>query len=100
MLQSSAFHAYDTEKVIAHARSYAREFEKAGVSKDRICIKIPYTGPALNASLVLLKEGIRTLGTSIFSVVQAVAASQAQTLSISPYYNRRFNVQSALLGNL
>ncbi|KAJ4264542.1 hypothetical protein NW762_005744 [Fusarium torreyae] len=87
LLQSSAFHAYDTEKVVAHARSYAREFEKTGISKDRICIKIPATGPALNASSILLKEGIRTLGTSLFSVVQAIAASQAETLSISPYFN-------------
>lgn len=88
LLQSSAFHAYDTDKVVAHARSYAREFEKAGISKDRICIKIPATGPALNASPILLKEGIRTLGTSLFSVAQAIAASQAQCLSISPYINR------------
>ncbi|KAM0559921.1 hypothetical protein ACHAPJ_003871 [Fusarium lateritium] len=87
LLQSSAFHAYDTEKVVAHARSYAREFEKVGISKDRICIKIPATGPALNASPILLKEGIRTLGISLFSVVQAIAASQAETLSISPYLN-------------
>ncbi|KAF9774143.1 hypothetical protein IL306_007893 [Fusarium sp. DS 682] len=87
LLQTSAFHAYDTEKVVAQARSYAREFEKVGISKDRICIKIPCTGPALNASPILLKEGIRTLGTSLFSVVQAIAASQAGTLSISPYYN-------------
>ncbi|KAF4345057.1 transaldolase B [Fusarium beomiforme] len=87
LLQTSAFHAYDTEKVVAQARSYAREFEKVGISKDRICIKIPCTGPALNASPILLKEGVRTLGTSLFSVVQAIAASQAGTLSISPYYN-------------
>jgi transaldolase len=87
LLQVSAFHAYDTEKVVAQARSYSREFEKVGISKDRICIKIPSTGPALNASPILLKEGIRTLGTSLFSVVQAIAASQAETLSISPYYN-------------
>ncbi|KAH7470426.1 hypothetical protein FOMA001_g14371 [Fusarium oxysporum f. sp. matthiolae] len=87
LLQTSAFYAYDTEKVISQARSYAREFEKLGISKDRICIKIPCTGPALNASPVLLREGIRTLGTSLFSVTQAIAASQAETLSISPYYN-------------
>ncbi|EXM19281.1 hypothetical protein RAB80_009527 [Fusarium oxysporum f. sp. vasinfectum] len=87
LLQTSAFHAYDTEKVIAQARSYAREFEKLGISKDRICIKIPCTGPALNASPVLFREGIRTLGTSLFSVAQAIAACQAETLSISPYYN-------------
>ncbi|TPX17520.1 uncharacterized protein E0L32_003163 [Thyridium curvatum] len=87
LLQCSAFHAYDTDKVVAHARSYAREFERLGVPKDRICIKIPATGPALNASPVLLEEGIRTLGTSLFSVPQAIAASQARCLSISPYFN-------------
>ncbi|TQV91728.1 transaldolase [Cordyceps javanica] len=86
-LQTSPFDAYDEAKTIAHARSYAREFEKAGISKDQFCIKIPSTGPALNAGRVLLGEGIRTLGTSLFSVAQAIAASQAGCLSISPYYN-------------
>ncbi|RGP76682.1 hypothetical protein FLONG3_5122 [Fusarium longipes] len=87
LLQVSANHAYNTDKVVSQARSYVHEFEKLGISKDRICIKIPCTGPALNASPILLKDGIRTLGTSLFSVVQAIAASQAGTLSISPYYN-------------
>ncbi|KAG5758374.1 hypothetical protein H9Q72_013494 [Fusarium xylarioides] len=87
LLQTSASYAYDTRKVIAQARSYAREFKKLSISKDRICIKIPCTGPALNASPILLKEGIYTLGTSLFSVAQAIAASQADVLSISPYYN-------------
>ncbi|KAF5624351.1 transaldolase B [Fusarium sp. NRRL 52700] len=87
LLQTSAFHAYDTRKVVSQAISYTREFEKLGISKDRFCIKIPCTGPALNASPILLREGIRTLGTSLFSVTQAIAASQAETLSISPYYN-------------
>ncbi|KAL2810621.1 hypothetical protein BJX63DRAFT_434138 [Aspergillus granulosus] len=87
LLQTSAYHAYDTQKVVDHARSYARELEKAGVPRDRLCVKIPCTGPALNASPVLRKEGIRTLGTSVFSLAQAIAASQAGCLSISPYYN-------------
>lgn len=82
LLQTSAFNAYDTERVVAQARSYVREFEKLGISKHRICVKIP-----CNASPILLSEGIRTLGTSLFSVAQAVAASQAEALSISPYYN-------------
>ncbi|KAJ5811685.1 hypothetical protein N7474_007986 [Penicillium riverlandense] len=87
LLQSSAFAAYDTNKVVAQSRAYAREFEKVGISKDRFCIKIPCTGPALNASPILLKEGIRTLGTTLYSLPQAIAASQAQCLSISPYIN-------------
>ncbi|OAA71238.1 transaldolase [Cordyceps fumosorosea ARSEF 2679] len=87
LLQTSPADAYDEAKTLAHARAYAREFEKEGIAKDQFCIKIPATGPALNAGRELLKEGIRTLGTSLFSVPQAVAASQAGCLSISPYYN-------------
>ncbi|KAJ7148962.1 hypothetical protein C8R43DRAFT_1128728 [Mycena crocata] len=87
LLQTSPFHAYDTQKVIDHARRYAVELEKVGISKDRFCIKIPATGPAMNAGPILLKEGIRTLGTSLFSLEQAIASSQAGCLYISPYYN-------------
>ncbi len=87
LLQTSPFHAYDTDKVVAHARSFAQEFEKVGISKDRFCIKIPCTGPAMNAGPILLKDGIRTLGTSLFGLPQAIASSQAGCLYISPYYN-------------
>ncbi|OBT68862.1 hypothetical protein VE03_02063 [Pseudogymnoascus sp. 23342-1-I1] len=87
LLQTSPFHAYDTDKVVEHARAYAREFESVGISKDRFCIKIPCTGPAMNAGPILLKDGIRTLGTSLFGLPQAIASSQAGCLYISPYYN-------------
>ncbi|KAF7315780.1 hypothetical protein MIND_00094000 [Mycena indigotica] len=90
LLQTSAFHAYDTQKVIDHAQRYAVELEKVGISKERFCIKIPVTGPAINAAPILANEGIRTLGTSLFSVAQAIAASQAGCLYISPYYNGMF----------
>jgi transaldolase len=39
------------------------------------------------AAKQLGEEGIRTLGTSLFSLHQAIAASQAGCLSISPYFN-------------
>ncbi|KAJ6032141.1 hypothetical protein N7540_002873 [Penicillium herquei] len=87
LLQTLPSYAYNTEKTVEHARAYAREFESVGISKDRFCIKIPATGPALSACPILLQEGIRTLGTAVFSVHQAIAASQAGCLYISPYYN-------------
>lgn len=87
LLQTSPSDAYDTAKIVDHARRYAAEFERAGISKDRFCIKIPATGPGMNAGPILLKEGIRTLGTSLFSVPQAIASSQAGCLYISPYFN-------------
>ncbi|KAL4910537.1 hypothetical protein BDW74DRAFT_184429 [Aspergillus multicolor] len=86
-LQISPEYAYDTDKIVTQARAYACELEAVGIPKNRICIKIPCTGPGLNASPILLKDGIRTLGTSLFSVAQAIAASQAGCLSISPYFN-------------
>ena len=87
LLQTSPSQAYDTDKIVDHARRYAAEFERAGISKDRFCIKIPATGPGMNAGPILLAEGIRTLGTSLFSVPQAIASSQAGCLYISPYFN-------------
>lgn len=87
LLQTSPSDAYDTDKIVAHARKYAAEFERIGISKDRFCIKIPATGPGMNAGPILLKDGIRTLGTSLFSVPQAIASAQAGCLYISPYFN-------------
>jgi len=87
LLQVLPSEAYNTAAVIAHGRMYAEEFERAGISKDRYCIKIPSTGMALNGAKVLESEGIRTLGTALFSLAQAIACSQAGCLYISPYYN-------------
>jgi transaldolase len=87
LLQTLPSKAYDTQATLSHARLYDAEFKRAGISRDRFCIKIPSTGPALNAAKILQQEGIQTLGTALFSVPQAIAASQARQLYISPYYN-------------
>ncbi|EFY92438.1 hypothetical protein J3458_019646 [Metarhizium acridum] len=87
LLQTLPSKAYDTEATLSHARLYDQEFARAGIGRDRYCIKIPSTGPALNAAKILSAEGIPTLGTALFSLVQAIACSQAGMLYISPYYN-------------
>lgn len=55
--------------------------------RDRVCIKIPSTVEALIACSHLSKMGIQTLGTCIFSLPQALAASQAGCIHITPYLN-------------
>ncbi|KAK1460749.1 transaldolase [Colletotrichum melonis] len=87
LLQTLPSNAYKTQETLDHARLYDREFAKAGIGRDRYCIKIPSTGPALNAAKILSSEGIPTLGTALFSLPQAIACSQAGMLYISPYYN-------------
>ncbi|KAH7144674.1 hypothetical protein DER46DRAFT_580597 [Fusarium sp. MPI-SDFR-AT-0072] len=87
LVQASPSVAYDCQRTLDHARLYVSEFARAGIPKDRYCIKIMATGPGLNAARILKDEGIATLGTGVFSVAQAVACSQAGCLFISPYYN-------------
>ncbi|CAK7272092.1 hypothetical protein SEPCBS57363_004958 [Sporothrix epigloea] len=87
LLQTSPAQAYDTAATLAHARLYDAEFARVGIQRDRFCIKIPCTGPALQAARVLQEEGIATLGTALFGLPQAMACSQAGCLSISPYFN-------------
>ncbi|KAG9496401.1 hypothetical protein J7337_012989 [Fusarium musae] len=87
LVQTNPSAAYSYQETLDHARLYASEFEKAGIPKTRYCVKIMATGPGLKAAKILRDEGISTLGTGVFSVVQAVACSQAGCLYISPYYN-------------
>lgn len=66
-------------------------------SSDRYMIKIPTTSAGVNAAKNVLPDGIRCLGTALFSVHQAIAASQAEMLAISPYFNEtRAHVQVEL----
>ena len=90
LLQTLPSKAYDTQATLDHAHLYDKEFAKAGIGRDRYCIKIPSTGPALNAAKVLSSEGIPTLGTALFGLPQAIACSQAGMLYISPYFNGEY----------
>ncbi|UKZ52974.1 hypothetical protein TrVGV298_006760 [Trichoderma virens] len=87
LLQTLPSKAYDTQATLDHARLYDQEFARANIGRDRYCIKIPSTGPALNAAKILSSEGIPTLGTALFGLPQAIACSQAGMLYISPYFN-------------
>jgi transaldolase len=87
LLQTLPSKAYDFQATLDHAHLYDAEFALAGIGRDRYCIKIPSTGPALNAAKILSSEGIPTLGTALFGLPQAIAASQAGMLYISPYFN-------------
>lgn len=85
--QTAPHTAYDTEKTVAHAMKLVSLFEANGIPRDRVCIKIPATPESILACQQLEKTGIRTLATCLFSVPQALAASQAGCLYIAPYFN-------------
>lgn len=85
--QLSPRYAHSIPDSLAHAHRLKSLFAAEGIPPSRWCLKIPSTGAGLVAAKQLEGEGIRTLATTLFSVDQAIAASQAGCLYIAPYWN-------------
>jgi transaldolase len=80
--------SFDTEKSIAKARSLISLYEKAGVPRERILIKLASTWEGVRAAEVLEMEGIHCNMTLLFSLPQAVACAEAKATLISPFVGR------------
>ncbi len=80
--------SYDTEATIAKGRYLISEYEAAGVSRDRILIKIASTWEGIKAAEVLEKEGIHCNLTLLFGLHQAIACAEAGITLISPFVGR------------
>ncbi len=80
--------SYDTEATIAKARELIAQYETAGVSRDRILIKIASTWEGIRAAEVLEKEGIHCNLTLLFGIHQAIACAEAKVTLISPFVGR------------
>ena len=80
--------SYDTEKTIAKARKLMALYNEAGISNDRILIKIASTWQGIRAAEVLEKEGINCNLTLLFSQAQARACAEAGVYLISPFVGR------------
>lgn len=87
LIQVSPRYVNDRQAILRQCRSFADAFEVCGVPRDRFAIKLPFTGAAASAAVELNREGIRTLATAVFSLEQAIAASQSNCIFISPYFN-------------
>ena len=80
--------SFDTNKSVERARAIIAMYEEAGISKDRILIKLAGTWEGIQAAKVLEKEGIQCNITLVFSFLQAAAAAQAGAYLISPFPGR------------
>ncbi len=80
--------SFDTEGTIAKGRHLIALYEAAGISRERILIKIASTWEGIRAAEVLEKEGIRCNMTLLFSLPQAIAAAEADAQLISPFVGR------------
>lgn len=80
--------SYDTDATIATARDLISQYEAAGISRDRVLIKIASTWEGIKAAEVLEKEGIHCNLTLLFGVHQAIACAEAGATLISPFVGR------------
>lgn len=80
--------SFDTERTIEKARELIRLYEQAGISRERILIKIAATWEGIRAAEVLEKEGIHCNLTLLFSKIQAIACAEAGVRLISPFVGR------------
>jgi transaldolase len=80
--------SYDTKATIAKGRYLISEYEKSGISRDRILIKIASTWEGIRAAEVLENEGIHCNLTLLFGLHQAIACAEAGVTLISPFVGR------------
>jgi transaldolase len=80
--------SFDREGSIDKAREIIAFYEKAGISRERVLIKLASTWEGIKAAEQLEKEGIRCNLTLLFSFPQAVACAEAKVQLISPFVGR------------
>jgi transaldolase len=80
--------SFNTKATIAKARKLIKLYNQAGISNDRILIKIASTWEGIKAAEVLEKEGINCNLTLLFSFAQARASAEAGVFLISPFVGR------------
>src|SRR5438094_4517408 len=80
--------SFDVEASLAKARSLIARYEQAGISRERILIKVASTWEGICAAKQLTREGIHCNLTLLFSFAQAVACAEAGVQLVSPFVGR------------
>ncbi|ELR56826.1 Transaldolase, partial [Bos mutus] len=81
--------SFDKDAMVARARRLIELYKEAGISKERILIKLSSTWEGIQAGKELEEHhGIRCNMTLLFSFAQAVACAEAGVTLISPFVGR------------
>jgi transaldolase len=80
--------SFDRDGSITKARDIIGLYEKAGIPRERVLIKLASTWEGIKAAEVLQKEKINCNMTLLFSFAQAVACADAKVQLISPFVGR------------
>ncbi|SIT00408.1 transaldolase [Neptunomonas antarctica] len=80
--------SFNTQATLKQAYQLIQLYNDAGISNDRILIKIASTWEGIQAARTLEKEGINCNLTLLFSFAQAAACADAGAYLISPFVGR------------
>ena len=83
--------SFDTACTIARAKRLMALYERAGIARERVLIKIAATWEGIQAARALEHEGIHCNLTLLFSFCQAVACGDAGVTLISPFVGRIYD---------
>jgi transaldolase len=83
--------SFDTEGTITKAHALIALYENAGISRQRVLIKIASTWEGIRAAERLEREGIHCNLTLLFSFAQAVSCAEAGVTLISPFVGRIYD---------
>ncbi|MBN8709021.1 MAG: transaldolase [Verrucomicrobia bacterium 61-8] len=90
--------SFDVEATVEKARYLIGLYEKAGIARERILIKIASTWEGARAAEVCEKEGIHCNLTLLFSLPQAIACAEAGVTLISPFVGRIYDYYKSHTG--
>jgi len=80
--------SFNTDATVAKGREIIAQYEAAGISRERILIKIASTWEGIRAGEILEKDGIHCNLTLLFGLHQAIACAEAGITLISPFVGR------------
>src|SRR2546429_4218135 len=83
--------SFDSDRSIDKARRLIALYEKEGVARERVLIKLASTWEGIRAAEKLEREGIHCNMTLLFSFAQAVACAEAGVTLISPFVGRIYD---------
>jgi len=83
--------SFDTAASVARARRIVGLYERAGIARERVLIKVASTWEGIAAAGRLEREGIHCNLTLLFSFPQAVACGEAEVTLISPFVGRIYD---------
>ena len=90
--------SFNVDKMVQKGKKLIKLYNDAGVTNDRVLIKLASTWEGIKAGEILEKEGINCNLTLLFSFAQARACAEAGVFLISPFVGRIMDWYKAKTG--